>query len=130
MVSTLSLDNFVDFIEFVEINIHFQHTYFANLLVELESPSGKKSSLSVARNVYVANPVNGFFRFGSAAHLGENASGEWKLSVTDYVRGDSGTLHAWDIEVFVMASPLACRRYRPRRRDLRASTCLGEFRRR
>ena len=100
MVSTLSVDNFVDFIEFVEINIHFQQTYFANLLVELESPSGKKSSLSVARNVYVANPVNGFFRFGSAAHLGENASGEWKLSVTDYVRGDSGTLHAWDIEVF------------------------------
>ena len=100
MVSALTVDNFVDFIEFVEINIRFQHTYFGNLLVELESPSGKKSSLSIVRDVYVANPVNGFFRFGSAAHLGENSAGEWKLRVGDYVRGDSGTLHAWNIKVY------------------------------
>ena len=100
VVSTLGVDNFVDFIEFVEINIHFEHTYFGDLLVELESPSGKKSSLSIVRDVYVANPVNGFFRFGSAAHLGESSAGEWKLRVSDYVRGDTGTLHAWDIKVY------------------------------
>ncbi len=100
VVSTLSVDHFVDFIEFVEININFEHTYSGDLLVELESPSGKKSWLSIPRDVYVANPVNGFFRFGSAAHLGESSAGEWKLRVSDYVRGDTGTLHAWDIKVY------------------------------
>ena len=98
--STLTIDDYVEFIEFVEINIDFQHTYFGDLNVELVSPSGKRSSLSVTREVYVSNPVDGFFRFGSARHLGENSAGTWKLRVTDHRPGGTGRLAAWEIKVY------------------------------
>ena len=98
--STLTIDDYVEFIEFVEINIDFQHTYFGDLNVELVSPSGKRSSLSVTRKVYVSNPVNGFFRLGSARHLGENSAGTWKLRVTDHRPGETGRLDAWKIKVY------------------------------
>ena len=98
--SRLTIDDYVEFIEFVQIDINFQHTHFGHLSVELVSPSGKRSSLSVRRDVYVANPVNGPFRFGSARHLGENSAGTWKLSVTDHRPTDTGILHSWSITVY------------------------------
>ncbi len=98
--SRLTIDDYVEFIEFVQIDINFQHTHFGHLSVELVSPSGKRSSLSVRRDVYVANPVNGPFRFGSARHLGENSAGTWKLSVTDHRPNDTGILHSWSITVY------------------------------
>ena len=98
--STLTIDNYVEFIEFVQIDINFRHTYFGDLKVELVSPSGKRSSLSVPRDVYLLNTINGSFRFGSARHLGENSAGTWKLRVADYLPGDSGILRSWSVTVY------------------------------
>ena len=98
--STLTIDNYVGFIEFVQIDINFRHTYFGDLKVELVSPSGKRSSLSVPRDVYLLNTINGSFRFGSARHLGENSAGTWKLRVADYLPGDSGILRSWSVTVY------------------------------
>ena len=98
--STLTIDNYVGFIEFVQIDINFRHTYFGDLKVELVSPSGKRSSLSVPRDVYLLNTINGSFRFGSARHLGENSAGTWKLRVADYLPEDSGILRSWSVTVY------------------------------
>ena len=98
--STLTVDNYVEFIEFVEINIHFEHDYFGDLRVELVSPSGTSSLLTIPRNVYLSNPVNSSFRFGSAAHLGENSAGTWTLKVSDHILYDAGILHEWNLKVY------------------------------
>ena len=60
--------------------------------MELVSPSGATSVLSVPHDSDDKYPLNGEFRFGAAAHLGESASGTWTLRVTDSVMGNSGTL--------------------------------------
>ena len=44
--TSLTIDPYVEFIEFVEINTNFNHTNFRDLTVELVSPSGAVSTLS------------------------------------------------------------------------------------
>ncbi len=46
VTSSLTVDPFVEFVEFVEVNTHFNHPYFRDLIVELVSPSGAVSTLS------------------------------------------------------------------------------------
>ena len=81
VTASLTVDSYVEFVEFVEVNAHFNHPYFRDLTVELVSPSGAVSTLSPSA------PVDGEltteFRFGSARHLGEDAAGEWTLRIKD-----------------------------------------------
>ena len=108
--SSLTIDKFVEFIEFVEINVNIRHSYFRDLEVQLVSPTGSISELSTTAaigclrqdyNEYDAMcGYDGAFRFGSARHLGENSVGIWKLRVTDRQPGDSGTLRSWDIKFY------------------------------
>ena len=92
----------IDFIEFVEVNANFDAPAFRDLQVELHSPTGAVSRLSVP--LYHAESrygLNGSFRFGSARHLGEAASGEWSLQVRDRVNGgDEGTLTSWSLTFY------------------------------
>ena len=46
VTSSLTVDPFVEFVEFVEVNAHFNHSNFRDLTVELVSPSGAVSTLS------------------------------------------------------------------------------------
>ena len=105
--TSLRLNTDVKFVEFVEINTSFRHGSFRDLKVELESPSGAVSQLSVPFDTrtdedpsfaYVA--LNGSFRFGSAKHLGEDPNGTWKLRVTDHIPTVGGTLDSWNIKVY------------------------------
>ena len=46
--TSLSVDPYVEFVEFVEVNTHFDHPRFRDLTVELISPSGAVSTLSTS----------------------------------------------------------------------------------
>ena len=79
--TSLSVDPYVEFVEFVEVNTHFDHPRFRNLIVELVSPSGAVSTLSTFS--FRSGALTTEFRFGSARHLGEDAAGEWTLRIKD-----------------------------------------------
>ena len=46
VTASLTVDPYVEFVEFVEVNAHFNHSSFRDLTVELVSPSGAVSTLS------------------------------------------------------------------------------------
>ena len=104
--STLTVDDYVRFVEFVEINVNLVHSQFKDLAIELVSPSGNVSTLTTARRNAGGAGINGSYRFGSARHLGESPAGTWKLRVTDRRAGNSGTLRSWNVTVYGHGSAL------------------------
>ena len=96
--TSLSVDPYVEFVEFVEVNTHFDHPHFRDLTVELISPSGAVSTLSTSSFERGALTTN--FRFGSARHLGEDAAGEWTLQIKDALPTNRGTLKSWGITIY------------------------------
>ena len=98
VTTSLNVDPYVEFVEFVEVNAHFNHPSFRNLTVELVSPAGAVSTLSTAAPVWGALTTK--FRFGSARHLGEDPAGEWTLRIKDNQRRNSGTLRSWGLTVY------------------------------
>ena len=99
VTTSLTVDPYVEFGEFVEVNTHFDHPYFRDLTVELVSPSGAVSTLSPTA-ARVPGALTTKFRFGSARHLGEDAAGEWTLRIKDAMRIDSGTLKSWGLTIY------------------------------
>ncbi len=95
----LSLDAYVSFIEFVEVEIDFRHDRFRDLRIELESPSGTVSELSAPASAITRHYYNAH-RFGSAKHLGESAEGTWTVRFTDEVSTKSGAVNSWRIKVY------------------------------
>ena len=107
VTSSLTLDPFVEFIEYIEVKVTFDHPSARDLQIQLRSPSGAVSTLAYAatRNQFrflpdqpVAFPEA--FRFGSARHVGENAAGTWTLTVTDRLRQNTGSLTSWSIKAY------------------------------
>ena len=98
VTTSLTIDSYVEFVEFVEVNTHFNHQRFRDLVVELVSPSGAVSTLSVPFSV--AGTLTSEFRFGSARHLGEDPAGEWTLRIKDARRGRSGMLKSWGLTIY------------------------------
>ena len=117
VTTTLTLNTGIRFTEFVEVNTDFEHTSFRDMDIELVSPSGSVSKLTVPFNTrhYTATYrrsdgstfdapywvfLDGEFRFGSARHLGENPNGQWTLRLTDHFPELGGTLRSWSIRVY------------------------------
>ena len=107
VTSSLTLDPYVGFIEYIEVKVTFGHPSARDLQIQLRSPSGTVSTLAYAatRNQFrflpdqpVAFPEA--FRFGSARHVGENAAGIWTLTVTDRLRQNTGSLTSWSIKAY------------------------------
>ena len=109
VTTSLTVNTSIQFTEFVEIDADFRHTSFRDMDIELESPSGAVSKLTVPYNtrhltddegstLYIQ--LDGSFRFGSARHLGEDPNGEWKLHLTDTIPRLGGTLRSWSIKVY------------------------------
>ena len=92
----LALPTGVSFIEFVELQIDFAHEAVRDLKIELVSPIGT-TSLIAPDTGNSALGWDGKFRFGSARHLGEDATGEWTLQITDRHNRASGRLRSWEI---------------------------------
>ena len=99
VTSTITMDSYVEFVEFVEVNVDFTHDSYRDLEIELVSPSGAVSILSVPRAQYKDFEWAGRFRFGSARHLGEGAAGTWTLRLKDWINGSAGTLKSWDVRI-------------------------------
>ena len=101
LTDSLTLDSHVAFVEFMEIEITLEHDWFRDLRIELVSPTGAVSVLSVpALSVLLGGSFDGSHRFGSARHLGENAEGTWTLRVTDTLHTDTGTLTSWKLTAY------------------------------
>ena len=96
--TSLSVDPYVDFVEFVEVNTHFDHPHFRDLTIELVSPSGAVSTLSTSS--FRSGALTTEFRFGSARHVGEDAAGEWTLRIKDALSADVGTLKSWGLTIY------------------------------
>ena len=105
--TSLTLDPYVDFVEFIAIEPTISHTFYRDLSMELTSPGGATSILAATKDLFAqvllhmsldwerATP-----RFGSAKHLGENAAGEWTLRIVDELPRDEGTLHSWKLTAY------------------------------
>ncbi len=102
--SSLTMGAAVEFIEFVDINVNLNHGRFRDLQVELVSPSGQVSAVSVPetrwKGASTRPPLMGSVRFGSAKHLGENPAGTWTLRLRDAAHNDTGTLNSWSLTVY------------------------------
>ena len=98
--STITMDSYVEFVEFVEVNVDFTHDSYRDLELELVSPSGAVSILSAPYRSYKPFEWDSSFRFGSARHLGEAAAGIWTLRVKDWINGNDGTLKSWNLRIF------------------------------
>ncbi len=105
--TSLTLDPFVQFIEYIEVRVTSDHPSSRDLQIQLRSPSGTVSTLAYppTRNQFrflpdqpVAFPEG--FRFGSARHVGEDAAGAWTLTITDRLRGNTGSLTSWSIKAY------------------------------
>ncbi len=98
--STIRVPPVLDFIEFVQVDVNLRHGSFRDLDLELVSPSGAVSVLSEDYSSQDKIQLEGYFRFGSARHLGESAGGTWKLRLHDRVAGNTGTLLSWGLTLF------------------------------
>ena len=98
VTASLTIDPFVEFVEFVEVNAHLNHPFFRDLTVELVSPSGAVSTLSTSASI--RGQLTTKFRFGSARHLGEDAAGDWILRIKDAQSGDRGALKSWGLTIY------------------------------
>ena len=114
VTAQLTVDPGIDFVEYVEAHLVLDAPWFRDLEVELESPSGAVSTLSVpvgdvTRSGYAAYDckqasecgISGSFRFGTAAHLGEDPAGTWTLRLTDRrPNTNTNTLESWSLRFF------------------------------
>ncbi len=106
---SLTVDGFVDFVEYVAITVNMNHDDFRDLDIDLVSPSGSVSRLVNDGQGYSRflglvlpqeAPLNGEFRMGSARFLGEDPAGEWTLRVTDRQSGNRGRMRGWSLTVY------------------------------
>jgi kexin len=94
-------------IEWVEVTFTATHPIIADIDVALTSPNGTVSQLAVPHSCAGANfactsKYTGWV-FGSAAHLGEAANGNWTLTVKDGYSGtvpNTGTFDSWKIQFY------------------------------
>ena len=97
---TVTVGSSVSFVEFVEVNVVFDHLSFRDLEVDLVSPSNRVSVLSVPYESDEKYPLTSSYRLGSARHLAEDAEGNWTLRITDTVTGTQGVLNSWSLTIY------------------------------
>ncbi|MXX65003.1 MAG: hypothetical protein F4Z36_08045, partial [Acidimicrobiia bacterium] len=94
------------FVEHVEVTLYlgFGVDDFRDLDIELESPSGKISKLSVPYqcNQFAGDncEARGTAVMSSGRHLGEDPKGTWKLRVTDHVSLFPFAVNSWSLQIY------------------------------
>ena len=89
-------------IEWVEVMVD-NDGWGSDYRVELTSPSGTKTTLMHGKNGgsnYAAAWMDGGFRLGTAAMIGESSAGEWVLGMADMWEADDGTLKDVTIRIY------------------------------
>jgi len=92
-------------VEHVTVAVNINHTARGNLKITLTSPSGTVSRLAEVRSDSNDNYAN--WTFMTVRNWGENASGTWRLKVTDESATSNttgGTLTAAAVEIFGASS--------------------------
>ncbi|KAJ5086763.1 hypothetical protein NUU61_008070 [Penicillium alfredii] len=88
-------------LEHVTVTMNVNHTRRGDLSVEMRSPGGTTSHLSVTRDEDNANAGYVDWTFMSVAHWGETPVGEWTVIVKDTeVNNDQGTFIDWRINLW------------------------------
>jgi bacillolysin len=101
VTSKLKLDQDVT-IDKLKLDLDVKHTYRGDLTVTLTSPSGK-SAVVHNRAGGSADDLKGSFDL--SAFAGEQAKGEWTLTVADKARGDTGVLNSWGLKATGKPAP-------------------------
>jgi extracellular elastinolytic metalloproteinase len=86
------------------VAVDIQHTFIGDLEVSLTSPAGKVVVLHNRAGGSQDNLVKTYRSEdipGLASLLGDEANGNWKLSVADRAGADVGTLRTWSLEMDV-----------------------------
>ena len=101
VTASVTFDDEIEFVEYVEIDTNFNVASFRQLRVELVSPSGAVSLLSPENASAAHHALKQAFRFGSSRHLGESAKGDWTLRISDRVSGSSRALLVdWSVTLY------------------------------
>ena len=105
--SSVRVQSDIDFIEHVDATIDFSIDQARDLSIELISPSGTTSTLAPPGDD-IGTTLDVKWRFGSSRHLGEPASGEWRL-IAQSVGKEKGkniaesrltiTLRSWELRI-------------------------------
>jgi subtilisin family serine protease len=86
-------------VQFVNVTLRMNHPDWGDLRVELISPSGTRSVLAEPHPNANSQGEPGNWTYLSTRHLGERASGTWRLVVTDLGPGNTGVWIDWAIEI-------------------------------
>jgi len=86
-------------IEWVELTFSSDHTRVGDLEIRLISPSGTSTQLILPNDLTGSLYINGF-RFSSAAFIGENSLGNWRVDVIDRSTGGSGQITALNLKIY------------------------------
>lgn len=86
-------------IETIEVQINWSspHTWAGDLVIELISPDGTTSYLLDRAG---GSADLGSWTFTTRAHLGELATGNWTVRVTDRASGDTGTISSITVRAY------------------------------
>lgn len=83
-------------LEALQVRLTINHSYLADLGVELTSPSGTTSVLLPINSGIVDQQMNGII-LASHAFFHESSQGPWTLKVVDGAQEDTGQLVQWDL---------------------------------
>lgn len=100
---TVTISSEMDFIEYVSIDVEYEHTHPRDLNFQLVSPSGNVTALTSPyyNSKLRQTSFDDTFVFGSARHLGEDPNGEWTLKVKDdVIQNPGGVLKAWKLTIY------------------------------
>ncbi|WP_420444570.1 cadherin domain-containing protein [Candidatus Poriferisodalis sp.] len=102
--TSVEISTEMDFVEYVEVDVDANARRFRDLRMQLISPAGTVSDLSVPNNTdcnLFSCSLSGRFNFGTAKHLGEDPNGRWTLRFIDELRG-RGTkqLKSWRLRLY------------------------------
>lgn len=106
VTSTLAIDQSAA-IGSIKVTVDIQHTYIGDLTVVLETPGGTVVTLHNRSGASSNNLVASYDAVTTpalAALSGGAIRGNWRLTVADNARQDSGTLRAWSLEIVPAAS--------------------------
>ncbi|MDE0437324.1 MAG: S8 family serine peptidase [bacterium] len=99
---SVTFDDTIEFVEFVQLDTSFKTSHLRDLRIELISPSGTEV-LVVAEldgGPWSHPALNEPFRFGVARLLGEPAQGTWTLRVTGKKPDRQASLDGWGITLY------------------------------
>ncbi|PJK27360.1 S8 family serine peptidase, partial [Minwuia thermotolerans] len=104
VTDTITITDAID-LEWVEVDINIDHSWIGDLVVTLTSPDGTTSTLVdrpglSAGSQWGAGQDDINFVLTSARHWGEDAVGDWTLSISDHYAEDSGRLLSWSLDLY------------------------------